>query len=160
MFQRLTDLFRNATGPANTGTEAFDETQRAAAALMVEAARMDNEFDAQEREVIARLLGRRFELAPERTEALIADAEAVVDDNAELYRLTRTLKDAFEHDDRVALMQMLWEVAYADGELHSFEANMMRRLAGLIYVSDRESGEARKRARARLGLADQPEPEG
>ena len=48
---------------------------------------------------------------------------------------------------------MLWEVAYADGELHDYEANLMRRVTGLLFVSDQESGEARKRALERLGLS-------
>jgi uncharacterized tellurite resistance protein B-like protein len=47
---------------------------------------------------------------------------------------------------------MLWEVAYADGTLHDYEASLLRRITGLLYVSDRESGEARKRVLARLGL--------
>ena len=47
---------------------------------------------------------------------------------------------------------MLWEVAYADGALHDYESNLMRRLAGLLHVSDRDSGEARKRAIERLGI--------
>jgi uncharacterized tellurite resistance protein B-like protein len=49
---------------------------------------------------------------------------------------------------------MLWQVAYADGVLHDYEANLMRRLAGLLYVSDQESGEARKRAQRALGLLE------
>jgi uncharacterized tellurite resistance protein B-like protein len=47
---------------------------------------------------------------------------------------------------------MMWEVAYADGALHDYEASLLRRVTGLLYVSDRESGEARKRVLARLGL--------
>ena len=47
---------------------------------------------------------------------------------------------------------MLWEVVYADGELHDYEASLLRRIAGLLYVPDRESGEARKRVLARLGV--------
>jgi len=47
---------------------------------------------------------------------------------------------------------MAWEVAYADGELHDFEANLLRRLAGLLYIEDRDSGMARKRVLDRLGL--------
>ena len=49
-------------------------------------------------------------------------------------------------------MEMLWEVAYADGTLHDYEANLLRRLTALIHVTDRESGQARKRALAKLGL--------
>ena len=61
--------------------------------------------------------------------------------------------DRFSFEERVELMEMLWQVAYADGELDDFEANLLRRVAGLIHVSDRDSGAARKRAMARLGLA-------
>ena len=48
------------------------------------------------------------------------------------------------------MIEMLWEVVYADGTLDDFESNMMRRVAGLLYVNDRESGEARKRVQARM----------
>ena len=47
-------------------------------------------------------------------------------------------------------MEMLWEVAYADGELHDYEASLIRRVTGLLHVSDRDSGAARKRALDRL----------
>jgi uncharacterized tellurite resistance protein B-like protein len=50
------------------------------------------------------------------------------------------------------VIEMLWEVAYADGRLHDYEASLLRRVTGLLYVSDRDSGEARKRVLARLGL--------
>ena len=48
---------------------------------------------------------------------------------------------------------MLWEVAYADGALHDYEASLLRRVAGLLYVSDRDNGEARLRVMAKLGIA-------
>ena len=50
------------------------------------------------------------------------------------------------------MIEMLWEVVFADGKEHAFEANLVRRVTGLIYVTDHESGSARKRVRARLGL--------
>lgn len=151
MFRRIADLLRK--GDQAGGTEPFDEVQIAVATLLVEAAQMDDTFDDDERATITSHLAQRFELEPDRAAGLVNAGEAKAADNAELYRLSRTIKDAFGHEDRVELMQMLWEVAYADGELHSFEANLMRRLAGLVYVSDRETGEARKRALARLGLS-------
>ena len=55
------------------------------------------------------------------------------------------MKDGFSHDERVRMIEMLWEVVLADDEIHDHEANLLRRVAGLIYVSDRESGDARKR---------------
>jgi uncharacterized tellurite resistance protein B-like protein len=156
MLKRIADLLGTAKADSDSGSSAFDEVQLAVATLLVEAASMDSDFDQQERATITDLLDRRFELGADRAASLVAAGEAKAQDNAELYRLSRTIKEAFAHEDRVELMQMLWEVAYADGELHSFEASLMRRLAGLVYVSDRENGEARKRAQARLGLSNGP----
>ena len=66
---------------------------------------------------------------------------------------TRAVNDGFAPEDRIQVIEMLWEVVYADGELHDYEASLLRRITGLLYVSDRDSGEARKRVLARLGRA-------
>ena len=59
------------------------------------------------------------------------------------------MRNHFSEEERVKMIEMLWEVVYADGDLDDFEANMMRSVTGLLYVSDRESGDARKRVLAR-----------
>lgn len=128
------------------------ELQLAAAALLVEAAVLDGEFDVAERATVERVLKAHFKLDDAQALELIRDAEAAVEDSNELYTLTRTVKDGLEIEERTAIIEMLWEVAYADGELHDYESNLVRRLAGLLYVSDRDSGDARKRVLARLGL--------
>ena len=153
MMERLKSLFsgREPLSEADH-RKGLDELQLATACLLVEVASLDHEFDAGERAAIARLLKRRFELDEEAAEQLIAAAEAEIGRTHQLFSFTRVVKDRFEHEERIELMEMLWEVAYADGELHDYEANLMRRTAGLIFVSDRESGEARKRALQRLGL--------
>jgi len=124
----------------------------ASAALLVEAAVMDGEFDDVERTAVTKLLKNRFDLTDDEVNELLGDAEEAVANSNELYTLTRTVKNEFEHDDRVNMIEMLWEVAYADGELHDYESNLVRRLTGLLHVSDRESGDARKRVLAKLGL--------
>ncbi|MBK1697011.1 TerB family tellurite resistance protein [Rhodovibrio salinarum] len=149
MLERIKAILRDRPVAADTG--GFDQLQVAVAVLLVEAARMDNDFDADERTAIANLLQRRFDLDADAAEKLLAQAEQRAQGSVEFYTLTRTVKDAFEHEDRVEFMQMLWEVAYADGELHDHEANLMRRVTGLMYVTDLESGEARKRALRQLG---------
>lgn len=123
----------------------------AVAALMVEAATLDGTFDADERARVLALLSRRFQLSETQARALLAEAETVQDRAAGLEGLTRTIKNALDHDQRVEVLEMLWEVVYADGRLHDYEANLLRRLAGLVYVSDQEAGAARKRALARMG---------
>ena len=117
----------------------------AASALLVEAAVLDGHFDDAERATIERLLAHRFDLSAEDSAALCERAAQTLDEKNELYGFTRTLKDRFDFDERVELMEMMWQVVYADGEVHDYEANLMRRVAGLLYVSDQDSGAARKR---------------
>lgn len=130
------------------------DLHRAAAALLAEAAIMDGEIDPGERKTIAAALAERFELDQATAEALLERAAEQASEHVELYGMARLLKDGLDHDGRVALVEDLWEVVYADGRLHDHEASLMRRVAGLLYVSDRDSGLARKRVLSRLGLED------
>ena len=77
-----------------------------------------------------------------------------MDSGNDIYKYTKIVRNSFDDSERVALMEMLWQLVYSDGELHDFEATLMRRLAGLLYVDDRESGAARKRALEKLGVVD------
>ncbi len=135
-----------------------DGKQLAAATLMVEAACLDGNFDAAERDTIHSLLGRNFGLSEEESATLMSEAEGAQDEANHLLRFTRAIKDGYALEERVELIEMLWEVAYADGILHDYEANLLRRIGGLIYVSDRERGAARQRVASRLGLADKSPP--
>ncbi|NIA71089.1 TerB family tellurite resistance protein [Pelagibius litoralis] len=138
-------------GPTAAGNHGTDQLQLAAVALLVEAAQMDDDFGTAERSKIIELVQRRFELSEAASHELLQAASDKVDQSIQIFGFTRVVNDAFSADERVEMMEMLWEVAYADGELHDYESNLMRRLAGLLHVSDRDSGEARKRALARLG---------
>lgn len=139
-----------ADGAAPSDAEA---TRLACAVLLAEAGLMDGSLDGAERDSIVALLGRRFALDTAAATALLDRAVAEARRSTELYGHARRVKDHFSYDDRVELMEMLWEVVYADGALHDYESNLMRRLAGLLYVEDVDSGAARKRAMDRLGLS-------
>ena len=152
MLDRLKQLFQPDTASAPSGPRSFDALQLAAAALMVEAATMDSRIDADERSRIGQLVQERFALNTQETAELIAEAEKAAAESVEFQGFTRAIKDGFDHAERVQLIEMLWEVVYADGELHDYEASLLRRVTGLLYVSDRESGDARKRVLARHGL--------
>jgi uncharacterized tellurite resistance protein B-like protein len=151
MLERLKQLFQPTAHPAARG-HRFDELQLAAAALMVEAATMDSAFDDAERTRVRDLVRDRFALRGEEATDLVDEAERMAGESVEWHGFTRAIKEGLDHAERVQLIEMLWEVAYADGELHDYEASLLRRITGLLYVSDRESGEARKRVLTRLGL--------
>ena len=151
MLNRITSLLVRGSKPveSTTGPPSADDKQLATAVLMVEAARLDGHFDEAERQVIEEIVKRHFGLDDVETDALLTAAMETHDNANQLVGFTRTLKQAYSETERIELIEMLWEVAYADDELHHYEANLLRRISGLIYVSDRDSGLARKRVLAR-----------
>ncbi len=136
----------------NNGVGPRDELQLALAALLIEAADSDHHFDAAERAVIAQLLERRFKLSHSEAAALLVAGEREADRAVELFHFTRIINERLSFEQRVELVEMLWEVAYADGVLDQYEDSLLRRVGGLIYVPDRERGMARQRVLGRLGL--------
>ena len=104
-----------------------------------------------EQKAIDILLREKFALNVEEARNLRELAVAEQSEANQLLGFTRIIKDHYALDERVELIEMVWEVVYADGQLHDYEANLLRRLGGLLYVSDRERGDARKRVLARLG---------
>jgi uncharacterized tellurite resistance protein B-like protein len=141
------DTAREASASAN---QVENEVQLAAAALLVEAAWQDETFDAAERARVLDLVRTRFDLTAEEAETLLTAAEASVESSTQMLPYTRTIKDRFTPEERIEMVEMLWQVVYADGVLHDHEAALMRQIGGLVYVSDRDRGVARKRALARL----------
>jgi uncharacterized tellurite resistance protein B-like protein len=129
-----------------------DEVQLALTALLIEAAYSDDHFDQAERAIIAGLLENRFNLSQSDARALLAAGEAAATESAELFHFTRIINERLSPADRIGLVEMLWEVAYADGVLDEYEDSLLRRVGGLIYVPDRERGTARQRVLKRWGL--------
>jgi uncharacterized tellurite resistance protein B-like protein len=128
-----------------------DELQTAVAVLLVEAARMDDEFGVEERATIENLLAQKFALGPAATQELIALAENTAERSNQLHPFTRMTVERMDPQQRVRLIEMLWEVAYADGVLDPQEDVLLRRVAGLIYVSDADRVAARQRVLQRMG---------
>jgi uncharacterized tellurite resistance protein B-like protein len=162
MIKRFMDILGRGDAPS-ADRDPEQELRLAAAALLVEAARIDGQVDAAERQAVAEQLSTCFHLDGEETEALIEAARTTVEDSTQLYPFTRVIKDRFSDTERIRMIEMLWTVAYADGRLHDYEASLVRQVAGLIYVADRDNGAARKRVLRRLGLAtadDAPTPAG
>src|SRR5262249_26321954 len=129
--------------------EKPDEMQHAIAVLLVEAARMDDTFDAQERGVIARLLKEKFSLDHVQVDQLLAAAEETSKRASQIYPFTRLAVMRMTPEQRVKLIEMLGEGAYAEGVLDPEEDMLLRRIAGLIYVSDEDRVAARRRVLAR-----------
>lgn len=151
MLKTLRKLAASIAAPGEEANE--DESEAlAVAALMLEAAAMDGRIDDTERGTILHLLAEAFDLAAADAAALLERARTARTEANQILHFTREIKDNVPFEERTEIMELLWQVVLADGEVHDYEANLMRRVAGLIHVNDRDSGRARKQAAANLGL--------
>jgi len=150
MIGRLLGWLKEGDEDLSRGTEKL---QLAVAALLLEAATVvDGRFDARDRAIIRRLLDQRFDLSPSDAQELLAAAEQRAAGSAQLFGFTSTINGGLAHARKIDVIEMLWEVAYADGVLDPLEDSLLRRVGGLIDVSDHERGEAKQRVLRRLGL--------
>lgn len=144
-------------GSSGTGRTGQDELAVACAALMVDAALADGSFDALERQALRAALRRPpLGVAAEDADQVIDEAEKDHAQSVDLFRYLKVIGPRFTETDREALIEMMWEIAFADGELSPYEAQLLRRIAGLLGVPDSVSGHLRKRVMARLNISAQP----
>jgi uncharacterized tellurite resistance protein B-like protein len=148
MIDRVLDFLAGRAAPATAKGE--HDFELAVAALLIEAERMDDRFDAAERATIERVLATRFRMDHDEVQELIAAAEAAVKQSTQLYPFTQKIVKTMPPEDRHHILELMWKVAYADGKLDAHEDMLLRRIAGLLHVSDRDRAEARQRAIEKL----------
>lgn len=141
-------LLRRLAAPGPVALPA-EEARLALAALLVRVARADGRYDAGEVARIDRALAGRFGLDAAGAAALRAEAEAVEAEAPDTVRFTRVLKEAVPLEDRIGLIEALWSVVLADGDRDAGEDRLMRMLAPLLGISDKDSGLARQRMERR-----------
>ncbi len=155
MWDDIKRFLSGATEDDRSRTDfSADELRIATAGLLVHAATLDGPLKPAEHSRILSILEHRFRLEPADAVALLEEAEHRDRASIDLYVFTRVLNRDLGSDGRLKMIRMLWEVVYADGELGSFESNLMRRIGGLLGVSDRDRGIERKHVLDRLGIAE------
>ncbi len=121
------------------------EARLALAALLVRLARADEHYTGDEAARIDRVLVSRYALSPFEAAAVRREAEAVEAEAPDTVRFTRALKDAVPHEDRMGILAALWDVALSDGSRDAEEDALIRLVANLLGVTDRDSAIARQR---------------
>jgi len=117
------------TEDKNIGEEI--SLKKASAALLLEVARADLDFSAVELEKINSLLHAEFGLSDEEVEQLLDLLDA---ENVSMHPFTSLINEKYGYDKKLRLMQQLWSVAFADGELSMYEDAAIRKIADLLYV--------------------------
>ena len=114
--------------------------------LMVEAAYTDGKIDKNELNKIKLSLVNVFGENLEEVDLVLKKAVEDKNNTKSLHHYTSHINKNFDKEKKLLLIEALWEIVLSDGEVHDFESNLIRRLAGLLYISDVDSGNARKRA--------------
>ncbi|MBL6685232.1 MAG: TerB family tellurite resistance protein, partial [Flavobacteriaceae bacterium] len=106
----------------------------------------DGKITQEELNKISHSLINVFKEDPKIVEESLNKAFENKDNSKSLYFYTSKLNKSYTDDQKIQLLEVLWEIILADNELHDFETNLIRRLAGLLYISDVECGNAKIRA--------------
>ena len=147
MLQSLRNIFSNNI---NQNKEDYNKDIDILAGLMIEAANTDGNISHDEVNKISLSLINIFKEDPKEVEMTLSRALDDKDNSRSLYYYTSKLNKSFSHEKKLLLIEVLWEVILADNEIHDFESNLLRRLAGLLYISDIECGNAKKRANSKV----------
>lgn len=150
MFERLLTFLREL--PVAAERDSADDPRIAAAALLFHVMDADGIRQDVERERIKAVLAQSYGLDGPALDELLSSGEKADNEAIDLYAFTSVLKRHLDEDGRINFIRLMWEVCYADGELHELEDNTLWRVAELIGVDSREriaARQAAQRARAK-----------
>ena len=144
MLNALRDIFRKVSDKDEAPHFDLDDERLALAALLIHCMGIDGSASHAEGEKLRSVLKNSFGLEGDALELLISDALAAEHEAVDLYRFTSVLKRQLSVDQRIRVVENLWEMVFADGESHEFEENLVWRVAELLSVS-REDRIAKRR---------------
>jgi uncharacterized tellurite resistance protein B-like protein len=150
------DSFRKFLSEVSEGDKhpahfAHDDYRLAAAALLVHAAAIDGDLTDAERDKLHAVIRQQFELDGATTDELVAEATEAEHEAIDLYHFTSLINRSLDEEGRRRVVEMMWEIAYADGDVDEFERNLIWRAADLLGVSSRERIELGQRVASHRG---------
>lgn len=155
MLRTLKDLFDSFTAPAENQTpEGREHTlQLATAVLLVEVMRADPAITAEERASVLDTLRGRFSLGEDELARLVELAENTAKTSYDYHRFTSSLNEHFSHEQKIRVIESMWQVAYSDAHLDAHENHLIGKIAGLLHVTQGEYIGAKMRAKEAAGHA-------
>ncbi|AEV39365.1 protein containing DUF1332 [Pseudovibrio sp. FO-BEG1] len=139
MLDALKKFFKDLSNEQEeAGRFSEDDERLAVAALMFHIIAVDGEIEQQELDQLKRVLQQQYELNEEDTKELMELAKVRDEEAVDLYGFTSVLKRKLEPEQRLKVIEALWEMVFADGSVHEFEDNTIWRVAELLGVSSRD----------------------
>ena len=149
MLKTLKDLFDSFTAPllGEAPARTAHTLQLATAVLLVEVMRADAQISAAERSAVLMALTDKFALSSDECARLVELADRTAREATDLFSFTSRINDAFNIEQKIAMVEQMWRVAYADGVLSAHENHLMRKVSDLLYVPHGAYVSAKMRAR-------------
>ena len=136
MINKIKNLLTNFGNKEEIEEESdLSQLNNACAALLIEIAFADKEFDETEKISLKQTLIETYYIEDNEIDEIIKDAENTVSESTSLYGYTRIVNDEFEYKDKLSLLRNLWKVAYADGNLDKYEEHLIRKISDLVHIS-------------------------
>ena len=125
-----------------------DKSYSNIAALLIHVAKIDENYEDKEKEIIRKTL---IELGAtiSNIDKLIADASVIEENSNQILSFTREVKNAPE-SDKIRIVESLWKIIYSDDNADMYETNLMRRLAGLLYIDAKTMGDLKEKVKKEL----------
>jgi uncharacterized tellurite resistance protein B-like protein len=146
----LSDVAEGGKHPAHF---EHNDYRLAAAALLVHTAAIDGNISDRERDKLHALVKQQFDLDEATTDELVAEATEAEHEAIDLYHFTSLINRSLDEEGRRRIVEMMWEIVYADGRATEFESNLLWRAADLLGISSRERIELGQRVAARRGAS-------
>ncbi|RLC15233.1 MAG: hypothetical protein DRI24_11495 [Deltaproteobacteria bacterium] len=136
----MLNSIRRFFGKTNQESDAGDEKTEhdihvATCALLVELARIDENFTRAEMDAILSILKKKYGLAGEHADALIAEAEKELDNSVDLWQFASLINQNYSNDEKTEIIETLWQVVYVDGKMDQHEHYLMNKLKNLLRLS-------------------------
>ncbi len=142
MFNKLKSIFDKKIEEEN---EQFNTVQIAISTLMIQTAIYDGVFDEQEKSEILELIKKYFKFNEDQKLSLFKIAMKVNDDSNDMQQFTKVLNDNLSEEEKLNIIEMLWKIIISDGHIDDYENTLIRKISGLLYISDRDVGQIKKK---------------
>ena len=124
------------TASTDAGAPSREDALRlATAVLMIDVARADHVFEDAEFDRVLELVQTHFDLSPEQAAELVNEADGEAEDLVSLYEFTQLLHHNLDEAEKARIVGLLWQIAYADGQLDKYEDSLVLKISDLLHVS-------------------------
>jgi len=142
MFDKLKSVFDKKI---EEESEQFNTVQIAISTLMIQTAVYDGIFDEQEKSKILELIKKYFNFNEDQKLTLFKIAMKVNDDSNDMQQFTSVLNHNLSEEEKLNIIEMLWKIIISDGHIDDYENALIRKISGLLYISDRDVGQIKKK---------------